>query len=147
MPASRWHLLGGGVLIAIIGLLVIILTRSPETLYPVEIKGRFGYINRSGKLVILAQFGDAGIFDNGLSPVLIGKTWGYVDKTGKIAIAPQFEVADPFSEGLALVGSRGKFGYIDKTGKYILTPPVPGSWPIRRIVCSGFDGRMLGLHR
>src|SRR6516225_5282128 len=99
MPASRWHLLGGGVLIAIIGLLVIILTRSPETLYPVEINGRFGYINRSGKLVILAQFGDAGIFDNGLSPVLIGKTWGYVDKTGKIAIAPQFEVADPFSEG------------------------------------------------
>jgi len=67
-PGSRWRLLGVGFLIAIIGLLIIVLTRPAETLYPVEINGRFGYINRSGKLVILAQFGDAGIFDDGLSP-------------------------------------------------------------------------------
>src|SRR5215831_13721765 len=87
-PHSRWgsrHLLlaatGLALLIAI--LLVAFLVR-PGNRYPVAMNGRFGYIDHAGKIVIPAQFVDAGIFDEGLAPVSIGKTWGYADHSGKL---------------------------------------------------------------
>lgn len=109
-----------------------------EGLVPVEIKGKSGYMDRAGKLVIEAQFEDAEDFSEGLAPVKVrseettwcprqesgsrkGFTmkWGYIDKTGKIVITPQFETAYGFSEGLAAINNCDEAFFIDQTGKKV----------------------------
>src|SRR5436305_5550097 len=99
-------LLVGGLLVLLV--MVLALTKSSwstSILYPVKISGKFGYINRSGKIAIQPQFDDAEEFADGYAPVKLGNRWGYVDPSGKLAIAPQFDMADPFSGGRAMVGA------------------------------------------
>ncbi len=106
-----------------------------EGLVPIEIKGKWGFSDKAGQLVIAAQFEDADNFSDGLAPVKIkGEVvwcprdadgnrsgsmmlWGYIDKTGKLVISAQFESAAPFSEGLAVIHHCDQAFFIDKTGK------------------------------
>src|SRR3954447_13271666 len=59
----------------------------------VEKDNLFGFIDRTGKVVIPLQFDNALPFSDGLAPVWIGggTQWGYIDRTGKKVIQPQFE--------------------------------------------------------
>src|SRR5947209_8379138 len=102
--------------LAVLWISIVAGCASSSSLYPIKIGGRYGYINKSGKLSIPAQFDDVGKFSEGVAPVKIGNVWGYIDSKGKFVINPQFDVADPFSNGLALVGSNYRYGYIDKDG-------------------------------
>lgn len=79
--------------------------------------GKWGYIDKSGNIVIAAQFEEARDFAEGLAAVKTGSLWGYIDQKGKLGIEPRFDKADPFSEGLAAVSKGGKWGYVDKTGR------------------------------
>lgn len=93
-----------------------------KELSPVETGGKLGYIDRSGNIVIKAQFDPAWRFSEGLARVKIGGKCGYIDKSGKIVIKPQFDEAGDFSKGRAGVKIGGKWGYwvyIDKSGKYV----------------------------
>lgn len=84
---------------------------------------RFGFINKTGKLVIGTNFREARAFSEGLSAVMnIERKWGYIDKNGKAVIPFQFEDAFSFSEGLACILTNGLFGFIDKSGKVIIQP-------------------------
>ena len=106
-------------------------TKFPK-LFPIALKGKHGYIDGSGKIVIQPRFDDAWNFSQGLAPVLIEDKWGYIDQNGKIVITPQFFEVMPFKEGLALVGAFfktgpinnrvGNYGYIDRTGKFVIAP-------------------------
>jgi len=110
-----------------------------EGLVPIESRNKWGYVDRSGRVVIQPQFEDAGDFSEGLAPVKVyseetiwcprdesgsrsGFTmkWGYIDKTGKLVIPPQFETAEPFSEGLAAIHTCDHSFFIDKTGKRVI---------------------------
>jgi hypothetical protein len=88
--------------------------------------GKYGYIDKKGRIVINPQFDLALEFSEGLARVRveIGGKQGYIDKSGKIVINPQFDLADEFSQGLApvLVQLGDKWGYIDKKGKMIIDP-------------------------
>src|SRR6266487_5304008 len=62
----------------------------------------WGYIDRTGKMVIQQQFVTAGDFSEGLAQVRRDdreQKWGFIDKTGKIVIAVQFDWVGNFSEG------------------------------------------------
>jgi len=105
-----------------------------EGLARVFLEGRYGYINKKGKMVIKPKFDWALNFTDGLAPVQItkilkGKVWGYVDKKGKFVIKPKFDglIAGQFQKGLADVDikldKKGQwFGYIDKSGKFLIEP-------------------------
>jgi hypothetical protein len=93
--------------------------------------GHFGFIDKTGSLVIPATFFIAQDFSDGLAAVRVEETatskFGYIDVSGKFAIAPRFGQAAPFSEGLAsvevsarVVGNHVEniaYGFIDKTGQ------------------------------
>lgn len=107
------------------------------------IKGRYGYINAEGKVVIQPQFTSANRFHDGLALVgvdgenisdtpgnydyIMGKK-GYIDQSGKFVIAPgKFEYPQDFSEGLASVCVNDLdvdkcYGYINTAGKVVIDP-------------------------
>lgn len=78
-------------------------TKQSITLSPIKQTGKWGYIDKSGNIVINGQFGGALSFSEGLAPASTGGKWGYIDKTGKYVIDPQFDLAYGFSEGFAPV--------------------------------------------
>lgn len=96
---------------------------------------KWGFIDKTGKMVIEAKFDDVSRdqyggstlhhkpfrnFSEGLCAVRVKDKWGYIDKTGDFVIKPIYDNAGTFSEGLACVRSGTKYGYIDKNGKEII---------------------------
>lgn len=116
-------------------------SRFSEGLVPVEIGGRTGYLDRSGKVAIKPLFDQAGNFSQGLAYASIGNKYGFINKRGTFVIKPAFELAGSFSEGLAPIVVPGQgcrlrkaaeeskpsvmqgchIAYIDKTGKIVTT--------------------------
>jgi hypothetical protein len=101
-------------------------------LWPVEQVKKWGYIDKTGQLIIPFKFDGAADFSEGLAAVDMKEKTGYIDKTGKLVIPPRFISGFPFSEGLAMVIIRRsgqiertplyKYGYIDKSGKVVIQP-------------------------
>ena len=112
-------------------------TASPQShadevgpLFPVEEHGKWGYIDKTGKIVISPEYYDANPFIEGLAliqpfPVLGRRAIRVliIDKSGKMVGSKIYAYAQAFSEGLALVVIAGEeksgYGYIDKTGKMV----------------------------
>lgn len=97
-------------------------------LYPVRYNGKWGYIDRSGTVVVEPQFDEAYAFSEGLGRFgvdqeTVGK-FGFIDATGAIVIAPRFSWASDFCEGLSMARAvaGGKCGYIDRTGAWAIEP-------------------------
>lgn len=101
---------------------------------------KYGYIDKTGKVIIPPQFDQADEFSEGLAAVnqggvlnnngvISGGRWGYIDTTGKYVIPLQFDEAGNFSEGLAEVKVNDKYGFIDKTGKMVILPQFEDVWP------------------
>jgi hypothetical protein len=92
----------------------------------------WGFIDRSGAVVIRPQFQNVGSFSEGLAAAQTsngGKGgWGYIDKTGRWVIQPQFYSADSFSQGLAAAAvsldrvEGAQWGFIDKSGAWVVSP-------------------------
>jgi WG repeat protein len=112
-----------------------------EGLLPIQQGGKWGYINRSGEVVIKPQFDSANPFADGLAlvrrppykkPLKPGEKepelidgYGFIDPTGKVVIkleSPLHINGEGFSEGLTKYWTwdpalGNVYGYIDTTGK------------------------------
>jgi hypothetical protein len=88
---------------------------------------KYGFVDRTGRIVIDTNYDKAFYFGQGLAPVRIGDLLtgkdGFIDKSGHLVINPQFDFASYFKEGLAAVRvgdvidketgfQPGKWGYI-----------------------------------
>ncbi len=98
-------------------------------LLPVKVDGKWGYIDKTGQVVIQPQFDEAKIFSEGLTAVRIGSKWGYINQTGQVIIQPQFDYASRFEEGLALVLINKKGGYINQKGEVVIQPQFDALGP------------------
>jgi hypothetical protein len=113
--------------------------QTPKTakLLRVQVDGKIGFIDGTGKIVIPTQYESMGEFSEGLASVCVGECstehilgyryddnykkidveqsfkYGFIDESGKFAINPMFEDARKFSEGLAAV-CEGKGCYYAK---------------------------------
>ena len=91
-------------------------------------ESKYGFIDKSGKVVIEPQFDGASNFSEGFAQVEKDDKWGFIDKNGKVVIEPQFDWVSYFSEGWVSYFSVGlarvqkdrkygfKYGFIDKSG-------------------------------
>ena len=91
----------------------------------------YGYMDKTGKLVIPYSYLSANPFSEGLACVENrNHNIVYIDKNGKVVITVTYDNAGSFSEGLALVSKyeddRPKYGYIDKNGKLVI--PLSFAW-------------------
>ncbi|MHB8654592.1 MAG: WG repeat-containing protein [Terriglobia bacterium] len=95
-----------------------------EGLAPVKLAGKWGYVDPTGKVMIVPQFEDGaprysiGVFREGLAEVKIGSQWGFINKQGQVVIRPRFVASFGFSNGLAEVWDPD-CGYIDTSGKIV----------------------------
>src|SRR5690606_38822487 len=89
-----------------------------EGLAKITVRGKSGFINSKGVVVIKPDLRDAGHFSDGLAPFedQNGK-WGFIDSLGKVVIKPQFDLALSFREGLAAVQIGTKWGFIGRDGE------------------------------
>lgn len=77
----------------------------------------WGYINKTGEVVIPVTYQDAFDFSGGLGQVKRNDTIIFLDTLGNEAFRLlDVENVGPFSDGMAWVLKEGKVGYIDKTG-------------------------------
>lgn len=88
-----------------------------DNLAPVFLNGNWGYINKSGILVVQPQFLNAEPYKMGLAAAQKNDKWGFVDDKGNWIIEPQYKDVNSFAEGLAGV-CKDNWGFVDKTGHY-----------------------------
>ena len=86
----------------------------------VELNGKYGFIDKTGREVIPCKYDYVWDFEEGLALVKLNEKWGFVDTTGKEICPIKYDVIGQFKEGLALVELNNKCGFIDKTGKEVI---------------------------
>ena len=100
-------------------------------------KGRYSFIDRSGRNVFGREFTGAEEFSEGLALVgLDDEHSAYIDRTGKIVIEPRTVVCGQFHEGRAVAALDGKYGFIDRTGRFFEWKFNAAAWE------ESSDGRM-----
>ena len=102
-----------------------------EGLAAVQVDGKWGFIDTTGKYVIQPQFPGTlvGYFHDGLANVAteattfgISRNWIFINKKGDQVLGP-YSWADPFSDGYAAVSGYGEdhlSGFIDTNGDFVL---------------------------
>lgn len=101
-----------------------------EGLACIKVDGKYGFIDKTGKIKINTQFFSASLnFSDKLAAVGIVKEdkgaiqFGFINDNGELVINYQFKRIDSqFIDGLALVWDGKNYGYIDKKGKYVINP-------------------------
>jgi len=106
-------------------------------LYPIHIMEDgiyyFGFMNRSGEVVIDFQYTEVSTFSEGLAAVAIGFhpdiRFGFINASGEMVIEPQFPSVSDFHDGRANVSvwtdddhSDTLIGYIDVDGNFAIEP-------------------------
>lgn len=90
-----------------------------EGMVEVSRRGKYGYMDKEGNMVIEPGYTAAGEFHEGLAAVEYKRKWGYIDKNGRAVIPFVYEIATPFNEGIASVEKDGAWMVIDKWGQVV----------------------------
>ena len=106
-----------------------------EGLAAVRIDWKWGYINKSGQMVIEPKYdfgkliSDSALygettsdFIDGLALVSLNGRWGFINKEGEEVVPCKYNEAWCFSEGLAAVRMGYEWGFVDKTGREVVPP-------------------------
>ena len=87
--------------------------------------GLFGYIDKTGELVIPHKWKNAESFSYGLAAVMDdNNNWGFINIKGEITIPCKWSEVGHFVENIARVKEGGLYGYINTSGKVV----IPCNW-------------------
>lgn len=108
-------------LITACGLNMVGITRE---LYPIQIGGRYGYINYDGKVIITPKYQYCSRFFEGVSIVRdMNGISNIMNLKGECIPIGKDIIVDNFHEGLAKVSARERSGYINKKGVVVINKP------------------------
>ena len=82
----------------------------------------FGYIDKTGAIVIEPQFDKAGDFSEGKAAAFKNDKWGFIDASGNWVIQPTYDKVKSFNSGYALVLKDDQWQYINSSGTTLNTP-------------------------
>ncbi len=94
--------------------------RDGKSLRPLLIRGKYGYVDAAGKVVIAPRFDGADSFSEGLAVVLDSGRFGYIDSLGSFAIPAKYRHARAFRDGYAPVRFDSAWLTIDRGGKPVV---------------------------
>lgn len=86
------------------------------------LRGKYGFMDRTGRRVVAAEFEEVRDFSEGLALVKRDDAWGFIDREGRAVIPFKYAYGSSFSEGLAAVtisrAPQGSgWGYVDREGR------------------------------
>ena len=93
-------------------------------------RGKFGYMDETGRVVIAPQFDSAYPFAEAVAAVSVENKSGFIDAAGKQVIPFQYFTTSSFSDGVAAVSfsegagqqRRSSCGYIDHANNFVIKP-------------------------
>lgn len=88
-----------------------------STLYVILEEEMYGYINKTGKIVLSPQFHFAGDFYNGVAVARKDGAYGYINRKGEFVIPPVYDFAHDFRDNIAKVNDGKEEYYINLRGK------------------------------
>lgn len=91
---------------------------------PIKVKDKYGYIDKTGEVVIAPAYDFAFSFSEGRAAVLKNGLLAFIDENGNQITDFTYKAAQDFSEGKAAVlrTSELRWGFIDKSGKVVIAP-------------------------
>ncbi len=104
-------------------------------LFPARQDAKWGYIDKTGRVVVDFSFDEAREITEGLAAVKVGSLYGYIDETGAMVIDAQWYRVGPFNGGLAAVYTRNTavttevadtVSYVDRAGQLVI--PADPEW-------------------
>lgn len=100
--------------------------KSGRLFAPVILRGKRGYIDRTGKLVVRPQYAQAWPLSDGLACVVDFRgCYRYLNPSGREVLHTDFYWStreSRFSEGRARMRVKRKWGYINKRGRLVIEP-------------------------
>lgn len=100
----------------------------------VSIKGKIGFVDREGALVIKPRFAEAYGFFEDRAYARVGDRWGHVDREGAFVVPPTLEWTNRFVDGLAPAKVGGLHGFLDRDGRWAIPPRY---WAVQRELTDG----------
>jgi hypothetical protein len=91
-----------------------------EGLAAVMLLGKYGFADKTGAVVIPAEYDGVSDFSDGLARVEKDGLCGYIDKTGAAVVPLEYDDAGEYREGMVWVAKDGLYGYADKSGKLVI---------------------------
>ena len=89
---------------------------------------KWGYIDKSGTVIIPANFDGAKVFSGEIAPAAVGDKWGLINKMGVFTVEPSFD--DINSDGeLFIALCNDKWGWIDVNGNWVIEPQFDKTLP------------------
>jgi len=85
-------------------------------------KGKYGFIDRDGLLLVSTQYDEARPFSNGCAAIKIGNVWGFIDKKENFVATPFYDKVLDFDNRAVIVTKNGKFGLVNRQGKETIKP-------------------------
>jgi hypothetical protein len=83
-------------------------------------KGKYGFLNMAGKLVIPAIYDDADGFREGYCKVKNKNKWGIIDTLNNFILPIEYDEVASFSDNLSLIKKEGKYGYANRQGNIVI---------------------------
>ncbi len=74
-------------------------------LFPVKENSKYGYMDKTGKVVVAPSFDHAFNFQEGMGRIKLNGRYGFVNAKGEVQIKPEFAFADDFKDGYARVNT------------------------------------------
>lgn len=101
-----------------------------------QLKGKWGFINRKGEIVIDYKYKDTKDFSEGLAPIKVRGKWGFIDEKNNIIIKPIFDNVNLFHNEVAGFELKGKWGFINKKGEIIIDAKYTSVYDFSEELCA-----------
>ncbi len=96
----------------------------------VKMNGKYGFVDKTGKLVIPAKYDGAMEFKDGFAAVFNDGKAFFIDKNGIDVFKKTFKSISSFSFGLAMcAGEDGRRGFIDTKGNIVVPLTLEAAFP------------------
>lgn len=110
-----------------------------------DIKGKYGFINEEGDIVIKPQFDHCNRFEENVAQILKDGLWGLINPKGEYIVKPSLKGMGDIKEGLMSVSVDNLWGYMNTNGEMVIKPQFETAGDFREGLAYVKNGDLYGF--